>query len=241
MKNPAWFLFPALLLAGCTSTTKYEPKSAAGPAKPEGHPIYVYMANEKVPRPFEVIGSMHVGDTPFTVFGGSLENVLDILRQNARRKGADALQLMSVREPGFTSANYRAEADFLRFTDAWESVALPENELLAYFRDNAQNLDPIEGIWFGNDPVQSHVAIMKNSSKPGRDFVAFILSTRNPTWRKGDKKMDISRGERQGVYRGDYYLDDYEGKRVAITLRSSPDDRFTVRMPDGTAVVFLRP
>jgi hypothetical protein len=240
MKNPALFLFPVLMLTGCT-TVKYEPKTAAGPAKPADYPIYVYTEKMKVPRPFEIIGTMRVGDTPITMIGGSLEAVLKTLRQNARQKGADALRLTAVNEPGFTSANYRVDANFLRFTDAWESVSLSEDELRAYFRTNGQTLDPIEGIWFVNDAPQSRVAIMKNSSKPGRDFVAFILNTKNPSWRRGDKKMDIASGERQGVYRGDYYLDDYQGKRVAFTLRGTPASSFVLQMSEESyPIVFSR-
>ena len=228
------------MLAGCT-TVKYEGKTDAGPAKPEGYPIYVYPEEVKVPRPFEVIGTMRVGDTPFTVIGGSLEGVMNTLRQKARQKGADALKLTSFKPPGFTSANYRADANFLRFTEAWESVSYSDDELRAYFRTNAQTLDPIEGIWLGSDAVQSRVVIMKNSARPGRDFIAFILSTSNPSWQRGDKKMDLARGERPGVYRGDYYLDDYQGKRVAFTFRGPPASRFILQWSEESApVIFTR-
>ena len=241
MKNSLLLLIPMFMLTGCTTVTKYESKSTAGPAKPENYPIYIYTELMKVPRSFEIIGTMHVGDTPFTVMGGSLEGVVKKLRANARKKGADAVQLMSVKQPGFTSANYGADANFLRFTDAWESVALPEDEVLAYLRTNGQNLDPIEGIWLGNDPAQSRITIVKNSSKPGRDFVAFILSTRNPTWQRGDRKMDLVHGERQGVYRGDYYFDDYHGKNVAFIFRGPPANRFVIQMPEGSApIIFTR-
>jgi hypothetical protein len=82
---------------------------------------------------------------------------------------------------------------------------------------------------------------MKNSSKPGRDFVAFILNTKNPSWRRGDKKMDIASGERPGVYRGDYYLDDYQGKRVAFTLGGTPASRFVLQMSEESyPIIFSR-
>lgn len=239
MKNAAFVLMPLLLLAGCT-TVKYEPKAEAGPAKSPDQPVYVYSETMRIPRPYEVLGKIRVGDTPLTVTGGSLEGVLEKLRKNARQKGADALQLTSVEQPGFTSANYRVEANLLRFTDVWESVLIPDDELAAYFRTNASTLDPIEGVWAGNDPAQSRVVIMKNNAKPGREYIAFVVSTRNPTWRKGDKKLDIVRGERQGVYRGSYYMDDYQEKRVAITLRVA-ENRFLVHLPGSTAqVVFTK-
>lgn len=241
MKNPALILFPVLMLTGCTTVVKYNSKSAASPAKPADYPIYIYTEIMTIPRPFEVIGTMHVGDTPFTVMRGSLDGVLKTLRQNARQKGADALQITSFASPGFTSANYRADANLLRFTDAWESVALAEVELQEYLNNNQQTLDPIEGIWFGKDPAQSRIGIMKNSSKPRRDFIAFILNTRNPSWRNGDKKMDITRAERRGVYRLDYYLEDYQGKKAVISLAGPSANRFVVRLPDDSeAIIFSR-
>jgi hypothetical protein len=236
MKSPFLFLFPILLLAGCT-TVKYESKTAAGPAKPEDYPIYVYNEKAKIPRAFEVIGTMRVGDTPVTVIGGSLESVMKTLRQNARRKGADALQLTSVEPPGFTSANYRIEANFIRFTDAWESVPRSEEELVAYYQTNGPSLDPIESIWVGNDPTQSRIGVVKDNSKPGREFIALILETKNPSWQRGDKKLDLVRGERPGVYRGEYYFDNYESKKVAITLRGPPQNRFVIHLPNDTSTI----
>lgn len=239
MRNPVAILLPALLFAGCT-TVKYEPKATAGPAKPANYPVYVYAETTKIPRPHEVVGSMRVGDTPITMFGGTIEGVLETLRKHAREKGADALQLTSVQAPGFTSANYRANANFLRFTDVWESVAVSEEGLKAYFQTNAATLDPIEGVWTGNDPARSRIAIMRNSTKPGREFVAVVLGTMNPSWHPGDKKLDILRGERPGVYRGSFFLDDYQEKKVAITLRGPPENRFLVHLPEGPPLAFRK-
>jgi hypothetical protein len=116
-----------------------------------------------------------------------------------------------------------------------------EEELLAYYRTNAENLDPIEGIWLGNDTAQSRVGIMKNSSRPRRDFIAFILGTKNPAWQKGDKKLDLARGERPGVYRGKYYQDDYQGINLAFVLRAPPANRFVIQVSDDDPpVTFTR-
>ncbi|MCL4786650.1 MAG: hypothetical protein KJ070_07620 [Verrucomicrobia bacterium] len=240
MKHSLWILLAVLPLAGCT-TVKYEAKSTAGAAKPADYPIYVYSERMKIPRAFETLGSLRIGDTPLTVMGGSLEGVLKTLRQYARQKGADAVQLTSVEAPGFTSSNYRVEANLIRFTDVWESVRVSDAELAAYYANNAGSLDPIEGIWQGSDPTRSRVAVVKDSSKPGREFVAFVLGKRNPTWQRGDKLLELARGEREGVYRGNYYLDDYQVKRVAITLRGPPVNRFGFTLPnDTTPIVFAK-
>src|SRR5882672_4550545 len=107
MKHSVLILFPILLITGCSTVTKYDSKTTAGPAKPADYPICVYAEGARVPRPSEIIGTMHVGDTPFTVFGGSLEGVMKTLRQNAREKGADAFQLTTLRSPEFQTPNYR--------------------------------------------------------------------------------------------------------------------------------------
>lgn len=229
------------LLPGCSTVAKYEPKLAAGPAKPADYPIYIYPENIQVPRPCEIIGTMRVSDTFFTVVGGSLEAVVEKLSKNARQQGADAVKLTSIKAPGFSSPNFGAEANFLRFTNAWESVSVSEAELRAYCQTNGPNLDPIEGIWSGNDPAKSRIGIMKNKAKPRRDFIAFILSTENPTWHRGDKKMDLVRGERPGGYRGNYYLDDYQPALLAFIFPGPTAARFVIRpSDDANPISFVR-
>ena len=240
MKYSAAYAFVILLLVGCSTTTKYVSKLPNGSAKPEDYPIYVYTENITVPRPFEVIGTMHVGETPFTMMGGSLKSVMNKLMKNARQKGADAVQITTVKKPGFLSPNHGGDANFLRFTDTWESISLSEAQLAHYFRTNAQKLDPIEGIWYASDQMQSRVAILKNGTRPGRDFIAVILNTRNLSWEAGDKKADLRRGERPGVYRGSYYEDDYQEKKIAVTLRLPGADRFAVIIDESAPVFFVR-
>jgi hypothetical protein len=240
MKHLSICLFATLLLAGCTTTSKYVSKTDAGPAKPADYPIYVYTEDVIVPRPSEVIGTMHVGDTPFTVMGGSVESVLNKLINNARKKGADAVQITSIEKPGFVSPNHRVDANFLRFTDTWESIPRSEVELKHYFKTNAPKLDPIEGIWRASDLVQTRAAILKNNSKPGREFIAVLLEARNPTWKPGDKKADIRRGERPGVYRGGFYREDYQEKRIVIKLQLPSANQFALSVEGVDPLVFVR-
>ncbi len=228
-----------LMITGCSTAVKYDQKLASSPPKPADYPICVYAENTRVPRPFEVIGTMHVSDKPFTVFGGTLDGVVTTLRENARQKGADAVQLTTLKTPEFSTPHYRADANFLRFTDPWDSVAVTEEELRAYFKSQAATLDPIEGIWLVNDPSQSRVGIMQNSSKPRRDFIAFILDTKNLSWHPGDKKLDLARGERPGVYRGRFYLDDYQGVNIAFVFRVPPGNQIVVPTTEGRPPLIL--
>jgi hypothetical protein len=229
-----------LLLAGCGTTAKYEPKSSGYPPKPEGYPIFVYPESISVPRPFEIIGTMHIGDTTFTMTGGSLEGVVNKLMKNARQQGADAVKITNLQTPDFSTPNHRADADFVRFTDTWETIALPETELAHYFKTNAPRLDPIEGIWQATDQVQSRVAILRSEARRGRDFIVAILNSKSPAWKAGDKKADLRRDTRPGIYRGTFYRDDYQENKLAITLRLPAADQFVVIIEDSTRVVFVR-
>ena len=123
--------------------------------------------------------------------GGSVESEMYKVMQTAREKGADAVQMKSVEQPDFSNANFRLVADLLRYTDTWETITISEGEFAAYLKANQRSLDPIEGIWNTFGRVPHRIGIMRDTSKPGRDFVGFILDTENPTWRDGYKKIDI--------------------------------------------------
>ena len=229
------------LLFGCTTVKTYVSNAKPGAARPADYPIYVYNEKSPVPRPYEIIGTMTISDTPFTVFGGTLEGEVDTLRQQARKRGADGLQITQVEPPDFFHAKYRMTGNFIRFTNLWESLPMTETELQTYLTAQQATLDPIEGIWQVNDASRSRVGIVRSNARRGRDFFGFILATDNPSWAPGDKKIEFASGERPGVYRGAYYFDDYRRKTVAVTLVGTQTNHFLLQMPnDEPPVVFMK-
>jgi hypothetical protein len=224
-----------LLLTGCSTVLTYQPNLPAGPAKPVGYPIPVYTENMTVPRSCEVIGTVFIGGGHLTMRGGSAEEETQKIIKTAWEKGADAVQIRSVEEPGFTSSNYRMVASLLRYTDAWETIPVSEQGFANYLDTHRQNLDPIEGIWDGSGTVPHRIGIMRDHSRPGRDFVGFMLDTPDPTWREGYKKIDIQPGVQPGSYVLDYYLDNFSKKEITVILGQSRT--FTLNMPtsDETA------
>ena len=222
-------LFSMLLLAGCGTVATYKPNTAAEPAKPVGYPVLIYTEDMTVPRPCEVIGTISVNDTPFTLFGGSADSEMLKVMHAARKKGADVVQIKSVGKPDFLDTNYRLVADLLRYTDHWETVAISEEAFANYLRTNQRHLDPIEGVWDGSGQIPHRIGIMRNTSKPGRDFIGFILNTDNPTWRRGYRKIDIQRGLQPGTYRLAYYLDNFSKRETSVILGSQTT--FTLAIP----------
>jgi hypothetical protein len=212
------FLVSLSLLTGCSTTVTYKANLPAGPAKPPGYPIPVYSENMTVPRPCVLIGTVSIGGGQFTMFGGSIESEMKKLMQTAWEKGADALQITSTEEPGFSRSSSRLTANLLRYADTWEQIPVSAAEFAAYLKANQQQLDPIEGVWEGNEVGPIRIGIMRNNSKPGRDFVGFILNSVNPVWREGDKKIDIKLGPQPGSYILDYYLDNFSRRETTVIL-----------------------
>jgi hypothetical protein len=224
------FLFLLFLLAGCGTTRTYTPHTAAGPAKPAGYPIPIYSVDMRIPRPCQLIGEFSVGDTQLTMFGGDMKGVMKTLMETAHEKGADVVELTSIRKPDFESAHYRVEANLLRYADQWETVSLSENDFLTYLQKKAATLDPIEGIWSDGSP--DRIGILRDKSKPGRDFIAFMLNVQ-----KGYKKMDIARDARPAAYSFKYYRDDFGMAKTTALLDHDRAFSFIVNTEAGAAEV----
>ncbi|MGD0745264.1 MAG: hypothetical protein ABSA45_08930 [Verrucomicrobiota bacterium] len=222
-------LLSIALLAGCSTVATYNPHTAAGPAKPVGYPILVYTEDMAVPRPCEVIGTISIHATSLTMFGGSVESEMLKVLRTAREKGADVVQTKSIEKPDFSHANYRLTADLLRYADTWETLPIREEGFAAYLGKNQRNLDPIEGVWNGYGQIPHQIGIMRDTSKPGRDFIGFILNTENPTWLKGYKKIDIQRGAQPGTYTFDYYLDNFSKRETTVIWGGTAT--FTLAIP----------
>ncbi len=239
MKNLALFVPLILLLAGCGTTKTYTADTAAGPAKPLEYPIPLYNEDMRIPRPCQLIGQFSVGDTSLTMFGGSLKDVMNTLMETAHEKGADVVVMTSIKQPDFESAHYRIEANLLRYADKWETVSLSENDFLTYLQKNSAALDSIEGIWSDGSP--DRIGIMRDKSKPGRDFIAFMLNVELPSWQKGYKKMDIARDARPGAYSFKYYRDDFGMAKTTAPLDHGHAFSFIINTEAGaTEVAYIK-
>ena len=219
------------LLTGCGTTKTYTPSMADLPPKPAGYPIPLYTLGVPVPRPCQVIGQLAIGDTELTMRGGSFEGVMKTLMDTAHEKGADAVQLLVLEKPDFSSTHFRLQANLLRYTTAWETEALSLNEFLAYLQQHRQTLDPIEGIWEDGSPEQ--LGIIRDASRPGRDFIAFTLNPSLASWHYGYKKMDIARLNRPGAYGLRYYRDDFISVNTGLLV--DKNRTLTFNLPAGNS------
>jgi hypothetical protein len=182
------------------------------------------------PRPCTILGELSIKRTPITVFGGSIDVEMQEVMEKAHAKGADAIQIVEIQKPGFSSADYQVEAKLLRYADVWERVALTETDLMAYLRKNQAILDPIEGIW--SDGLPNRIAILRDKSMPGRDFIAFTLSSDLANWLPGYKRMDIARSVAPDSYELKYYRDDFSSSDIIVTLDQNQRFQFILNSGD---------
>jgi hypothetical protein len=239
MKKLVLFIPLLLLLASCGTTRTYKPNpnAAVQPAKPADYPIPLYNENMRIPRPCELIGQFSIGDTQLTMFGGSMKGVTKTLMETAHEKGADVVVLTSIKQPEFESAHYRLEANLLRYSDNWETVTMSESNLVAYLQQHQKSLDPIEGIW--SDGSADRIGIIRNNSKPGRDFIAFMLNVELPSWQAGYRKIDIARVDRPGAYSLKYYQDDFAMVKTTFQLNQSRQFSFLIITDDKADEITL--
>ena len=212
--------------AGC-ATPSYKPYSQASPSKPKDYPIPAYAAEMRIPRPCQLIGTVSINAGKFTVFGGSSGAQLEEILLAAHEKGADAVRFVDVKKPDFLNPNYRMKANLLRYADVWETVSLTNNAFQTYLQNNRANLDPIEGVWLSTGAARMVIGIMKNNSRPGREFIGFILSSTSLAWPPGTKKLDIRRGPVPDSYTLVFYMEDFAPREIPIMLKDKRE--FTIR------------
>ena len=226
----------ALVTTGCT-TTRYQPNSPVTAAKSPGYPVPVYTPEMTIPRPTELIGTASILAGKFTLIGGGSDAEFVKLMRLAREKGADVVRMKYIRKPSFANPNYSLTAELLRYADQWETVPVTKFQFQAYLDRNRQNLDPIEGVWYGDLPRAHSIAIMRNGSKPGREFVGFLLADHLASWPNGMKKMDISHGPEPGSYVLTYYLDDFTPRDVHIILGQKHTFDFNLPKDDKNFII----
>jgi hypothetical protein len=227
------------MFTGC-STISYKSNLPDGIAKSVNYPIPIYTPESRIPRPCEIIGTLSVNAGKFTMFGGSSDKEVEKVIQKAREKGADVVKFISIDKPDFANPNYRVKVNLLRYSDIWETVAISKKEFQAYLKANRQNLDPIEGIWFSSGATSPHsIGIMRNKSKPGREFIGFILDGTNPAWPSGSKKIDVYRGLAPGSYTLAYYLDDFARREIPIFLGQQNTFALSIQDAEGEENVIV--
>jgi hypothetical protein len=230
------FPFAALILSGCASAS-YQSNSQDNSPRPPDYPIPVYTEDESVPRPCRIIGTVAENAGKFTMFGGTSEKEMTDVMRRAHEAGADVVKFTALDKPSFSNPNFRMTAELLRYTDVWETVHISEADFEKYLKARPQALDSIEGNWISGGPDPHCIGIIRDKSRPGRDFVAFMLRSPSLAWPAGTKKMDIRRGLERSGYVLTYYVDDFAPREVPIVLKERNSFSFLLEEEEGNNLI----
>lgn len=198
-----------LTLIGCAPTVSYVPLAPDKRYQPT-QSVDLIPLGQPAPARAEVIGELSVGDSGLSV-GCGLDDVLNLARAKARAAGANAIRVVRMVQPDFSSSCYRITAHFLKYaaSGSWETLALDEAQAREYFDAHQRELDPVEGVWSTLIGTSYRLAIKKGGTPQGRDFVGFVLQTDAVSWKPGQVKMELSRTAIPGMYSATYFLGDF--------------------------------
>lgn len=103
-------LFPACKLKKIVSVNDYYPPTAGR--------LHIYQTGQSLPNNIIRIGSIEVGESGFTPPKEcSYEKCITTIEDEAKKKGADIVYLVTIKEPGFWSSCYNITAELYKYAN----------------------------------------------------------------------------------------------------------------------------
>jgi hypothetical protein len=101
-------------LFGCALSERYVPSGPQLAPKPENCEVTKVMPGASISEPFDVIGTLSLTDSWFTVACG-YGRLMKTNTDRACAAGADGIQFLTIDPPSFWSTCYQSKANFVRF------------------------------------------------------------------------------------------------------------------------------
>lgn len=117
----------ATLLATSCSPSVYTSIQKSYPARIEGSPVLVYDIADSLPQPAEILGSVTISDTGFSI-NCNYEKVMQRAKDETNRIGGNGLRLLWHKKPSaLGSSCHRIAADMLLFPDSVYTASYFDN------------------------------------------------------------------------------------------------------------------
>ena len=107
-------LLTVLILTGCAFQTDVDVFSQPKGSKPLDCPLEIYRNSNLIKKEYEIIGSVKLEDSGFTVSCGR-RKAMTIIREEACVAGGDAVLITNEKQPDIFSTCYRANATILSY------------------------------------------------------------------------------------------------------------------------------
>lgn len=103
-------ILPACKLKTIVSVNDYYP--------PTSGRLPIYQTGQQLPDNIVRIGSIEVGESGMTPASKcTYEACMKVIEDESKKKGADIVYLVNVKEPGFWSSCYNITAELYKYTD----------------------------------------------------------------------------------------------------------------------------
>ena len=210
----ACMFYVAIMFLSCASTVNTTRSSYRYPPTPMQEPIEVFGLNDYVPTNTVNLGTIRIGDSGFSV-GCGYEAVIQKIINACRKIGGNAIQLVSVKEPDWSSTCYRMTAYALRIekqliNKSIEKTGYTEAKLKEEW--NNKGTDAIEGIYekFGDGQSAKYTLAIrkKNNSEYDAIYLSGALTQYRNNWLEGDLKAKIMKTATPNFYRVEWYMAD---------------------------------
>ena len=215
------------VLIQCAPTVNYSAINTSRPYKHSNQPMFVYDVGQQIPANSVILGVISTSDTGFSTDCG-YNAVIEHIKKKARTVGGDAISILRVQNPDWSSTCYRISAAVISLIDIsnWPRAPITEIEARSYLDENRNTIDDIEGIWnindFGNirsiqtgerrdinEQNSYRIAIMKESKYPGYEYAAYILESKLREWKEGFLKANFRKTAYSSVYDGLWYMGNF--------------------------------
>lgn len=149
----------ALILIGCSPRVTTNLQTSYDPLN-EDEPVAVLGINDPRPDNSVLLGTVSIGDTGFTMNGGSYDEVVSLAKERARQAGGNVLRITKHTAPDWVSSIHRIQAEILRaegFHAADESITETINPehldyaVICFFRESASMVN--YDVYIGEDRV----------------------------------------------------------------------------------------
>lgn len=149
----------ALILIGCSPRVTTNLQTSYDPLN-EDEPVAVLGIDEPRPDNSVFLGTVSIGDTGFTMNGGSYDEVVSLAKERARQAGGNVLRITKHTAPDWVSSIHRIQAEILRaegFYVADETIPETINPehldyaVICFFRESASMVN--YDVYIGEDRV----------------------------------------------------------------------------------------
>ena len=109
-----WILFSAIGMSACAPSLKATVYKEDLPSRPVGCELEIFGEYDTIRRKTEVLAIISVGETGFSI-GCGADVMMELIRDNACKAGADAVRVYDIQEPDFLGTCWRAQAILIAY------------------------------------------------------------------------------------------------------------------------------